>query len=198
MEREDWAAGTSSRSTKLIHGGVRYLEKAVKELDREQVRWAQTGLEGRWYDACMHACISSTRWLWKPYANGRTCFGLLPTWPTSSPSWCHSTSIAHSVLCLLPCSRACRWWEVPYLFAGLKLYDMLAWYHRRSEDPGQSALSCLAPFWLQLQLDTDAGVSGAYLMGPARTLDAFPQLTPKGLKAGIVYYDGERWRQGQR
>ncbi len=27
IEREDWAAGTSSRSTKLVHGGVRYLEK---------------------------------------------------------------------------------------------------------------------------------------------------------------------------
>jgi len=29
VEAEDFAAGTSSRSTKLIHGGVRYLEKAV-------------------------------------------------------------------------------------------------------------------------------------------------------------------------
>lgn len=27
LEREDFAAGTSSRSTKLVHGGVRYLEK---------------------------------------------------------------------------------------------------------------------------------------------------------------------------
>jgi glycerol-3-phosphate dehydrogenase len=27
IEREDFAAGTSSRSTKLVHGGVRYLEK---------------------------------------------------------------------------------------------------------------------------------------------------------------------------
>ncbi len=29
VEAEDFGAGTSSRSTKLIHGGVRYLEKAV-------------------------------------------------------------------------------------------------------------------------------------------------------------------------
>ena len=29
VEAEDFAAGTSSRSTKLVHGGVRYLEKAV-------------------------------------------------------------------------------------------------------------------------------------------------------------------------
>lgn len=29
-------AGTSSKSTKLVHGGVRYLQKAVFELDYEQ------------------------------------------------------------------------------------------------------------------------------------------------------------------
>lgn len=28
--------GTSSKSTKLIHGGVRYLQKAIFELDYEQ------------------------------------------------------------------------------------------------------------------------------------------------------------------
>jgi hypothetical protein len=27
IEREDFASGTSSKSTKLVHGGVRYLEK---------------------------------------------------------------------------------------------------------------------------------------------------------------------------
>ena len=36
VERDDFSAGTSSRSTKLVHGGVRYLEKAVKELDYNQ------------------------------------------------------------------------------------------------------------------------------------------------------------------
>lgn len=34
LERSDFGSGTSSRSTKLIHGGVRYLEKAVTRLDR--------------------------------------------------------------------------------------------------------------------------------------------------------------------
>ncbi|KAK5005496.1 hypothetical protein LTR28_007647, partial [Elasticomyces elasticus] len=33
VERDDFASGTSSKSTKLVHGGVRYLEKAVWELD---------------------------------------------------------------------------------------------------------------------------------------------------------------------
>jgi glycerol-3-phosphate dehydrogenase len=36
VEKEDFSAGTSSRSTKLIHGGVRYLQKAIMNLDREQ------------------------------------------------------------------------------------------------------------------------------------------------------------------
>lgn len=29
VEGDDFASGTSSRSTKLIHGGVRYLQKAI-------------------------------------------------------------------------------------------------------------------------------------------------------------------------
>ena len=33
VDRQDFMAGTSSRSTKLIHGGVRYLEQAFKTLD---------------------------------------------------------------------------------------------------------------------------------------------------------------------
>ena len=33
IERNDWASGTSSRATKMAHGGVRYLEKAVLHLD---------------------------------------------------------------------------------------------------------------------------------------------------------------------
>lgn len=36
VERDDFASGTSSKSTKLVHGGVRYLEKAVFELDYNQ------------------------------------------------------------------------------------------------------------------------------------------------------------------
>lgn len=36
VERDDFASGTSSKSTKLVHGGVRYLEKAVWELDYNQ------------------------------------------------------------------------------------------------------------------------------------------------------------------
>lgn len=47
IERDDFAAGTSSRSTKLIHGGVRYLEKAIKHLDRTQWNLVRDGLKER-------------------------------------------------------------------------------------------------------------------------------------------------------
>lgn len=35
IEREDFASGTSSKSTKLVHGGVRYLEKVSYQGARE-------------------------------------------------------------------------------------------------------------------------------------------------------------------
>jgi glycerol-3-phosphate dehydrogenase len=47
VERYDLASGTSSRSTKLIHGGVRYLEKAVKEFDRSQFALVRDALRER-------------------------------------------------------------------------------------------------------------------------------------------------------
>jgi glycerol-3-phosphate dehydrogenase len=37
VEQADWAAGTSSRSSKLIHGGLRYLESRQFELVRESL-----------------------------------------------------------------------------------------------------------------------------------------------------------------
>ena len=46
VEQRDWAAGTSSRSSKLIHGGLRYLEQLDFGLVREALR-EQTLLLGR-------------------------------------------------------------------------------------------------------------------------------------------------------
>lgn len=37
VQGDDFSSGTSSRSTKLIHGGVRYLQKAIMKLDYKQV-----------------------------------------------------------------------------------------------------------------------------------------------------------------
>ncbi|KCV71407.1 hypothetical protein H696_02354 [Fonticula alba] len=47
IERDDFAAGTSSRSTKLIHGGVRYLERAVFDLDSKQYNLVREALAER-------------------------------------------------------------------------------------------------------------------------------------------------------
>lgn len=68
VERVDFGAGTSSRSTKLVHGGVRYLARGDVRLVREALRE-----RGRLLDNAPH--IASTRpfavpaysWWEKPY-----------------------------------------------------------------------------------------------------------------------------------
>ncbi|MBD2699858.1 FAD-dependent oxidoreductase [Spirosoma sp. BT702] len=47
IDRSDFSSETSSRSTKLIHGGVRYLEQAIKKLDLAQLRQVKHGLAER-------------------------------------------------------------------------------------------------------------------------------------------------------
>jgi glycerol-3-phosphate dehydrogenase len=47
VEQDDFSSGTSSRSTKLVHGGVRYLEKAFLELDHEQYKLVCEALNER-------------------------------------------------------------------------------------------------------------------------------------------------------
>lgn len=47
IEKDDFAAATSSKSTKLIHGGVRYLEQAVNNFDLAQLKQVRHGLEER-------------------------------------------------------------------------------------------------------------------------------------------------------
>ena len=47
VERDDYSAGTSSKSTKLVHGGVRYLQKAVMQLDYEQYKMVREALAER-------------------------------------------------------------------------------------------------------------------------------------------------------
>lgn len=47
VERDDFSSGTSSKSTKLVHGGVRYLEKAVLNLDYPQLELVIEALRER-------------------------------------------------------------------------------------------------------------------------------------------------------
>ncbi|KAF1810212.1 DAO-domain-containing protein [Eremomyces bilateralis CBS 781.70] len=49
VERDDFSSGTSSKSTKLVHGGVRYLEKAFWEMDYAQFKLVIEALRERRY-----------------------------------------------------------------------------------------------------------------------------------------------------
>lgn len=75
VERDDFASGTSSKSTKLVHGGVRYLEKAVWELDYNQYKLVREALRERKYflDTAPHLSmwlpimIPVQKWWQAPY-----------------------------------------------------------------------------------------------------------------------------------
>jgi glycerol-3-phosphate dehydrogenase len=60
-----------------------------------------------------------------------------------------------------------RYWQIPYYWAGCKLYDVLA---------GKE------------------NMEHSYLMSKSRALEAFPMLKSDGLVGALVYYDGERSR----
>ncbi|KAG5437057.1 hypothetical protein PCANB_001178 [Pneumocystis canis] len=47
VEKYDFSSGTSSKSTKLVHGGIRYLEKAVMKLDYDQYALVNEALRER-------------------------------------------------------------------------------------------------------------------------------------------------------
>ena len=82
VERDDFAAETSSKSTKLVHGGVRYLEKAVWELDYSQYKLVKEALRERKYflDTAPHLSmwlpimLPLQHWWQTPYFWGGTKF----------------------------------------------------------------------------------------------------------------------------
>lgn len=47
LEAGDFASGTSSRSSKLVHGGVRYLEQALLDMDISQYKLVREALQER-------------------------------------------------------------------------------------------------------------------------------------------------------
>ncbi len=125
VERYDFAEGTSSRSTKMAHGGVRYLEAAVKRLDRVQYDLVRDALRER------GALLRNA-----PHLSNRL--------PLVTPLY--------------------SWWQIPYIFAGLKLYDLLS---------GRM------------------NIGHSRLIGRQEALRRFPMLKAQGLKAGVIYYDGQ-------
>lgn len=125
VEKYDFSSGTSSRSTKLIHGGVRYLQKAILGLDIEQYRMVKEALSER--------------------AN------LIDIAP----------HLAYPLPIMLP---VYKYWQVPYFWAGIKAYDLVA---------GSQTLK------------------SSYLLSKSKALELFPMLKENKLKGAIVYYDGQ-------
>ena len=125
VEKNDLAEGTSSRSTKLVHGGVRYLEAAVKKLDKAQYNLVKEALHER---------------------------GLFLQ---------NAPHLANALPLVTPLYK---WLEVPYVYAGLLMYDLLA---------------------------GKLGLGRSYVIGRTEALARFPMLKREGLKAGVVYYDGQ-------
>ncbi|XP_001365971.2 glycerol-3-phosphate dehydrogenase, mitochondrial isoform X2 [Monodelphis domestica] len=125
VERDDFSSGTSSRSTKLIHGGVRYLQTAITSLDYEQYRMVKEALHER--------------------AN------LLEIAP----------HLSHALPIMLPIYK---WWQLPYYWIGIKLYDLVA------------GANCL---------------KSSYVLSKTRALEHFPMLQKDKLVGAIVYYDGQ-------
>ncbi|PSC72023.1 glycerol-3-phosphate dehydrogenase mitochondrial-like [Micractinium conductrix] len=130
IEREDWAAGTSSRSTKLVHGGVRYLEKAFKNLDYGQFKLVFEALHER------NVLLRNA-----PY-------------------------LSSSLPIMTPCYN---WWEPPYFWAGLRMYDVIA---------------------------GSQGLEWCRYLTPSQALSRFPTLCShrrdgKSLKGAIMYHDGQ-------
>ncbi|XP_061745583.1 glycerol-3-phosphate dehydrogenase, mitochondrial isoform X2 [Nerophis ophidion] len=125
VERNDFSSGTSSRSTKLIHGGVRYLQKAIMKLDYEQYMMVKEALHER--------------------AN------LLEIAP----------HLSAPLPIMLP---VYKWWQLPYYWAGIKMYDLVA------------GIQCL---------------KSSYMLSKTKALELFPMLKKDKLVGAIVYYDGQ-------
>ncbi|KXJ86690.1 glycerol-3-phosphate dehydrogenase [Microdochium bolleyi] len=86
VERDDFSSGTSSKSTKLVHGGVRYLEKAFWNLDYSQYELVREALKERKYflrtaphlSSWLPIMVPLDKWWKAPYYwAGTKCYDLL-------------------------------------------------------------------------------------------------------------------------
>ena len=75
IEANDFSSGASSASTKLVHGGVRYLEQAVKSLNLEEYRMVRRALRERVYmlRSAPHLC-RATEFLVPTYSWGQAAY----------------------------------------------------------------------------------------------------------------------------
>jgi len=118
LEQADFGQGTSSRSTKLIHGGVRYLQQG-------NISFVLEALKER---------------------------GLLRQ---------NAPHLVHNLPFVVP---NYDWWEGPFYGIGLKLYDILAGKH---------------------------GFGQSRLLSKEETVEHIPTIETKGLRGGVIYYDGQ-------
>jgi glycerol-3-phosphate dehydrogenase len=118
LDGSDFAKGTSSRSTKLVHGGVRYLEQGNVSLVLEALRE-----RGRLRQNAPH---------------------LVHDLPFIVPNY--------------------DWWEAPFYGIGLRLYDVLA---------------------------GKLGFGRSRNLTREETLERLPTIETRGLRGGVVYYDGQ-------
>ncbi len=118
LEAEDFAKATSSRSTKLVHGGVRYLRQGNVKLVLEAL-----------------------------HERGRML--------RNAPHLAHRRAFVVPAYSLL---------DLPFYGVGLTLYDLLA---------GKE------------------GLGRSRILGQKSALDALPGVRSKGLRGGILYYDGQ-------
>lgn len=125
IERSDFGSGTSSKSTKLLHGGVRYLEKAVFNLD-----WAQ-------YSLVTEALNERGDLM------------------TMAPHLTHPLEIITPLY---------HWWEIPYYWMGLKVYDWIS---------GAASLN-----------------KSEYIL-PSTLVGEIPTIKTENLVGGVSYYDGQ-------
>lgn len=125
VERFDFASGTSSRSTKLLHGGVRYLEQAFKQFDLEQLNLVRDALSER-----------------------KNVIEIAP-------------HLAQSLPLIIPLYQ---FWQLPYFFSGLLMYDFLS---------GKQSLG------------------RSRVLSIKDTLELFPSLNTEGMIASVMYYDGQ-------
>jgi glycerol-3-phosphate dehydrogenase len=118
FEQHDFSKGTSSRSTKLVHGGVRYLRQGNVSLVLEALH--ERGL-----------LIQNA-----PHLVSNQAF-IVPIYD---------------------------WWDGPFYGAGMKVYDLLA---------------------------GKLGIGPSKRLSREETLKRIPTLESKGLRGGVIYYDGQ-------
>lgn len=118
FEQSDFAKGTSSRSTKLVHGGVRYLAQGDISLVLEALR--ERGLIRR-----------------------------------------NAPHLFRDQQFIIP---SYDWWEGPFYTVGMKVYDLMS---------------------------GKLGLGPSEHLSKKEVLNFIPNLKTKGLKGGIIYYDGQ-------